>query len=273
MGFDFAKWKKDSEKKVMNPTLMLLLAGPSGGGKSFTSGTLGVDTLFLHGETESHGKDSIDLGSMKKGKGTVVSRSWVQGNADDSYANLVSILTDPELPKHFGAVVLDGLKDLTFDTIASTSMFFDFCKTPKGDHNSWKEGEAILHLMKPIMSALFKLKASNVHVVCTMVLDINEVGSDGEVLCGKPLLPTYGVAASLIPQFDDRAVVSFVGLKGKGDHYLQFKMDMKRQTSQGTTKIMHIKPKLSGVDFEKLPEYCKADLEVLAKFKKENMLK
>jgi hypothetical protein len=86
------------------------------------------------------------------------------------------------------------------------------------------------------------------------------------------------VANALIPQFDDRAVVSFATPKIKGEvrgaHYLQFKMDIKRATSAGATpKVMLIKPKLSGVGFDTLPEMCKADLEFLAKFKADNMLK
>tara|TARA_R110002126_G_scaffold42101_1_gene121991 strand:+ start:12931 stop:13767 length:837 start_codon:yes stop_codon:yes gene_type:complete len=278
MSFDFAKMKKDQEKSEVNPTLMLLLAGPAGGGKSFAGGTFGVDTLFLHGETENHGADSIKLAALKKGKGSITVQSWVGGTPDENYKNLVAILTDPELPKHFGAVVLDGLKDLTFDLISGTTMFTKHCLTNKGEHNQWKEGEAILVLMKPIMKALFSLRKAKVHTVTTMILDIQDVGASGEILAGKPLLPTFGVAAAIIPQFDDRAVISFATpkIKGeeKGDHYLQFKMDMKRSTTAGATpKIMMIKPKLSGVDFDKLPEMMLANLEFLAKFKKDNMLK
>ena len=149
MKHDFAKMKKDQEALEANPTLMLLLAGPAGGGKSFAGGTLGVDTLFLHGETENHGADSIKLAALKKGKGSITVQSWSGGTPDENYNNLVSILTDPELPKHFGAVVLDGLKDLTFDLISNTSMFTKYCLTNKGEHNQWKEGEAILSLRCP----------------------------------------------------------------------------------------------------------------------------
>ena len=277
MKYDFAKMKANQVKQENNPTLMLLLAGPSGGGKSYTAGTLGVDTLFLHGETENHGADSIALASLQKGKGGVTSVSWATGTPDESYKALINILTDEDLPNHFGAVVIDGLKDLTFDLISGTSAFAKYCQTNKGEHNQWKEGEAILHLMKPIMKALFNLRRAKVHTITTMILDIQDIGPSGEVLSGKPLLPTFGVAAALIPQFDDRAVVSFATpkIKGevRGDHYLQFKMDMKRSNSAGATpKVMMIKPKLSGVSFNSLPEMCKADLEFLAKFKADNML-
>ena len=275
--FDFAKMKKDMKAQLSNPTLMLLLAGPTGGGKSYTAGTLGVDTLYLHGETECHGVDSASQAVIEKGKGSITEESWAGGSSDESYKNLVGILTDPELPKHFGAVVIDGLKDLTFDLISDTTMFTKYCLTNKGEHNQWKEGEATLKLMKPIMTALFNLRRNRVHTITTVILDINDLGTSGEVLTGKPVLPTFGLANTLLSQFDDRAVVSFATpkVKGeiKGDHYLQFKMDIKRATTAGAVpKVMLIKPKISGVPYQALPEMCKADLEFLFKFKKDNML-
>jgi len=280
MSFDFAKMKKDQEAAAVNPTLMLLLIGPPGGGKSYAAGTFGVETLFLHGGTERHGDDSIKLACLKKGKGSVTTQSWAGKNADESYKNLVAVLTDPSLPEHFGAVVIDGLKDLTFDLISDTSMFTKYCLTDKGVHDKWREGAAIAHLMQPIMKALFALRAAKVHTATTMVLDVQDLGSTGEVLLGKPLIPTYGVASALIPQFDDRVVVSYaaptIGGEPKPDHYFQFKMDMRRSTTSattGATKVMLIKPKLSGVSYQSLPPLMKADLEFLAKFKADNMLK
>ena len=280
MSYDFGKMKKDQKALEANPTLMLLLIGPPGGGKSYAAGTTGLDTLFLHGGTERHGADSIKLGCFKKDVGTITTQSWAGKNADESYKNLVSVLTDPTLPEHFGAVVLDGLKDLTFDLISGTTMWRDFCLTDKGKHDKWREGAAIAHLMQPIMTGLFALRAAKVHTITTMVLDVQDLGSTGEVLLGKPLMPTYGVAAALIPQFDDRVVVSYAApvVKGveKPDHYFQFKMDVKRATTNletGVTKMMLIKPKLSGVSYQALPPLMKADLEFLAKFKADNMLK
>ena len=275
MSFDFAKWKADAAAKDKNPTLMLLLAGAQGSGKSYTSGTFGVPTLYLHGTAEAHGPSQAAV----TGGDLIVPHNWDLGHKTptDAYVALVKLLSDDTLKDHFGAVIIDGATDLTYGLIRETEMFRQKCTTTKGAHDSWREGEATLDLLKPIMKALQKLKAAGVHTVVTMILDVQSVDGAGGLSVVKPNLPTYGITTNLVPQFDDIAMIGEVmdhpDLE-KPAHLLQFRTSIKRiskDAKENVKSIFHITPRVTGVRKEDMPDFFKADLGILAAFKKKQM--
>lgn len=277
---DFSKLKQQALAAEPNSTLQLLLAGPSGAGKSTTSGTFGVPTLFLYGSGESHGPDQARV----FGNDDITPLNWDyhpetgEGlTPDQSYDLLVRTLTAPDLHEHFGAVVVDGATELTFNLIRHTNKFKSICTNDKGVYNAFKEGEASLDLLKPIMGALKALYENKVHTVMTMILDVQQGGVDGNVVIGKPSLPTYGITIGLVPQFNDIAIVSRVKNHPNGDgHYLQFCADIRRESKNQhgvTQKSVNFSPRLSGLSFKDLPAdgYGPADLSKIAAFKKKKL--
>lgn len=272
---DFAKLKADAKAKEKNPTLMLLLAAPQGGGKSYTSGTFGLPTLYCHGSAEAHGPAQAEV----PGGSNIVAYNWDEDakDANQAYSNLLKVLADPTIKDHFGAVVIDGASDLTFGLLRDTKAFSTLCLTTKGEHNTWEESKATLQLLKPIMKSLQRLKRDYVHTVMTMILDVQSVDSTGGLSIVKPVLPTKDITVSLVPQFDDICMVSEItdhpDLE-KPQHLLQFCTTMKRVSkdkNKNVTSIFHITPRITGVDKPDMPEYYAADLGKLAAFKKEKM--
>jgi hypothetical protein len=277
---NFSKLKQEALDVRPNSTLQLLLCGAQGSGKSTTSGTLCVPTLYLYGSGESHGPDQAKI----FGKDNITPLNWDYNpetgeplTPDQSYKLLVQILNDETLKDNFEAVVVDGATELTYNLIRHLKKFRDKCLTTKGEHNAFKEGEATLDLLKPVMGGIKSLYKQGVHTVMTMILDVQQTGLDGEVMIAKPSLPTYGITTGLVPQFNDIAIVSRVEKHPKGDgHYLQFGANMKRisKDDKGSVKkSISFSPRLAGVAMGDLPKdgYGPADLKGLAAFKARKM--
>jgi hypothetical protein len=257
--------KQQAADRTLNPTLMLLLCGPQGGGKSFTAGTLGVPTLYLYGDEEVHGPDQASI----KGGGNITPVSWSKGTPDQSYQFLLDVLNS-DVKSEFGAVVIDSSKDL-ISLIRSTEIFLSRCRTKDGGHNSWGEGTVILDLLRPIMKRLTQLHQSHVHVVMTMILEVEQMGIDGDIALGKPTLPTYGITTALCPQFPDIAVVSYVARHDDGPgHYLQFNTNVRKQSKEQDGRVkatLNLTPRITPASADELPAYGSSDLSKLAAFK------
>lgn len=280
MSFDFAKFLASKPATPdSKSTLMLLLCGPQGGGKSYAGGTFGVPTLYLHGTGEGHGPVQAATQSFKLyQKDFITGVNWdidekgEPRGPDAAYQFLLDCLSSPDLPKHFGAVVVDGLSDLTFNLIRNTRKYNQLILTEKGVVNNFKEGPAVLDLLQPILKAITVLQSKSVLTMTTMLLDVQQMGANGEISLAKPYLPTYGLTTAIIPQFDDIAVISYVSAADglEPDHYLQFDGSLKRISKNAKTekieKVMMINPRITGAE---APAIASANLAKLAKFKKD----
>lgn len=258
--------------------LFLALLGASGNGKSRTTGTLDGKTLYLYTGGERHGALSsksaggdiipvqVDFNYDKKAPYTT---------ANESYANLLSILKSPEpLAKlKIQNVVLDGLTELE-QMIRGTSAYKDKCKTSSGGHNTFAEGAATIDLMRPVMDELRNLqRILKCHIVVTCLLDVKSVGDKKEILEAGPKLTSYGVASSLIPQFDDILVVGRMQEDGKDVEY-NFQMcgnvqRTSKEVNGRIKKMINFSPRISVINHGvEIPEYIKADLKEILAIKK-----
>lgn len=274
MAFNFKAANAQVVKSLDSKALALMLLGQSGAGKSYTIGTFGVKTLFLFGSGESHGPVS----ARTKGQDNVFPIAWDRDdsgaalNPDQSYKRLLDILSDAEGIKamEFGAIAIDGATELE-QLIRATKKWEQACLTDKGKHNNFAESDATKSLFRPILDSLKNLQSTlGLHYVMTCILDIKQLGDNGSIQEASPKLSGYGVAENLIQQFPDIVTVGRMSKDDKIGHYFQFLANVTRVSKDASgvvKKTMNFNPRITGFNFEELPEAPKADLAALAKFK------
>jgi len=269
-GVDFKKLKAESHTAKLKP-LFAIIIGPSGAGKSSVCGTIGVSTLVLHNSVEHHGP----LAARTAGRGEVVGLDYTVFNAksdidvEKTLANLLAILRDENVQKEFGAVVLDSATELQ-KIVAQTDEFRKYCLTDKGTHNSFKEGEAYIFLLKKYMIDPFvKLNNAGLHVITTCAADVKSLSEDGAVSECSPKLLGFSVAHDLIRAFSDVLLVSRVvdvddeTGESKSTHRLLFKANISKQSKDikgQVLKTANFSPRISGFTLNELPDTAPADL-------------
>ena len=257
--------------------LELLLMAPSGGGKSYTIGTLGVRTLYLYATRETHGPKTakvqggdlivpvcIDYGTWP---GETAPRAFT---ADESLQFVRSVLTSLDWIKSskFEAVALDGIAALEV-IVKETNEWKKKCLSTQGKHNSFKESEASQEIIGGVINLLKGCQRElGVHIIATAMLDVKDMDGMGGISEAAPKLQGYGVCEAVVANFGDVLVVGRM-VKGTDVKWkFQSLMDVKKVAKEenGTIKkILNFSPRLSGAA---LPPILDADLSKVVKLKK-----
>lgn len=257
--------------------LELLLMAPSGGGKSYTIGTLGVRTLYLYATRETHGPKTAKV----QGGDLIVPvcidyGTWPNESepraftADESLQFVRTILTSLAWIKSakFEAIALDGIAALEV-IVKDSSEWKKKCLSVQGKHNSFKESEASQEIIGGVINLLKGCQRElSVHIIATAMLDVKDMDGTGGISEASPKLQGYGVCEAVVANFGD---VLVVGRMTKGTDVkwkFQSLMDVKKVAKEenGTIKkILNFSPRLSGAA---LPAIMDADLSKVVKLKK-----
>lgn len=269
-------WKNLKTQKIENTPFFAIILGPSGSGKSTLIGTLNVPTLFLYTSAEFHGpknaaavnKNIIPMCVDQDSKGNPLT-------ADETYQNIMDILSNDTIVKNVSAVALDSATELD-QIIRKTKTFSKACLTDKGTHNNWAESGAVISHFKPVLGALRELNSDGIHclVTCAAVTkSLDEAGAASEI---TPKLLGYESAHDLIRHFSDVLVVSRYNYTNEETqavdtiHALLFKANAtktSRDLKGNVVKTANFTPRLSGLLAQDLPDVIRADLQKLLAIK------
>lgn len=268
--FDFDAAIEQSEKDAKSPLIEAIVLAPSGGGKSYLAGTFDCKTLYLYASGENHG---VKAARTEGGANVVPVCVDLNGvDADTAIANLLAVLHDHDRVKRmgFGAVVVDGASELEV-LIRNSTAWKKACQTNKGAHNTFAEPTETLNCFRPIITALKDLqRATGVHFYMTCIIDVKDMGPNGEITEASPRLKGFSVAEGLIQQFGDILVVGRMERNGEVKHKLQFATTLTKKSSdeKGVVKrILNFSPRISGFAVQDLPENADASMAKIVEVK------
>lgn len=248
--------------------LFLVVMGASGVGKSRFIGTYPGRTLLLYGSGESHGPASASVVSGDN----LIAVPWDRNESgelqpDGILPRIKSILA-PDVLAAAGikCVALDSITNLCLD-LKRTTVYKQRCADTKGNHNPFKETEALIELLTGVIRQLQQLNDYHkVDSICTMDLSIQKVSDEGYILESKPGLPSFGVGKAIIQQFADITV-----LNRRGNNSPQFEnlavvtSSSEDRATKETVKYLEFHPRLRGV--AELPETLEATVPAIMKLK------
>lgn len=254
--------------KIKTDGLLLCVMGPSGAGKSHFIGTHPGKTLFVYGQAEAHGP-----AAAIKNNPNVTAISWAQTKegpiSPELYLKRIKEILDPTSIKAagFNCVAVDSITNLCLD-FKDTPWFKQRCRSAKGDHNPYKETEALIEMTVKILNQLQIL--SDVHdidVICTMDLQITSIGVDGTIMESKPGLPTFGAGKALIQYFPDVLVLGRINGKPRFQNFAKaISKSVDRETSE-VVKYLEYNPRLRGAN-KQLPETMEPTVAAIMELKK-----
>lgn len=270
--------KKGLAAKPKMEPLFCVILGPQGGGKSGLAGTLGVKTLVLRTPVESHGGTSartVSKGTF--GEDNIVELNIMEDakNADEAWENLLATVSDPELPKHFGAVVIDSLTDLQTNLFHELTAWKEATMTKEGKRNKLAEPGADAELFNLLINQRLKrLTEKGVHVVMLAAAQIITMGDNGDEIVAKPGLQGANPSALINRSCPDVLLVNKVRDTETGvwEHKLLFypKVTKESKTLAGVvTKTENFNMRVSHVPSDKLPESAPARLDQLIEYRKQ----
>ena len=264
--------------EVKQDGLFLVVLGASGVGKSHFIGTYPGRTLLLYGAGESHGP-----ASAIKSNSDILPLAWNRGK--DAKGNIVDLnpnkilsrikeALNPEALAAAGikCVAIDSLTNLCLD-LKNTDMFKQRCMSAKGQHNSFKETEALIELLSLVTNSLQNL--SDIHgidSICTLDLNILSVADNGLILESKPGLPTFGVGKAIIQQFPDILVLGRLGENSEPtfQNFASVNQKSKDFETQAIVKYVEYHPRLRGAIT--LPETIPANVQSILDLKEADIV-
>jgi hypothetical protein len=261
----------DEAMTVREDGLFLVVLGASGVGKSHFIGTHPGKTLLLYGAGESHGPSSA-LKSSKNLIPVMWNRAKKEGKVvdltPDQILPRINAILDPVALKAAGieCIALDSITNLCLD-LKKTTLFKQRCTSARGQHNPFKETEALIEILSGIIAKLQSLfDYHGIDSITTMDLSITSISGDGHILESKPGLPTFGVGKAVIQQFADILVLNRRG--GNEPEFENMSQVVSKSTDMETKEIVkyvEYHPRLRGVS--KLPETIAASVEAINKLK------
>jgi hypothetical protein len=264
---------KEGKKSLENKAVAAILLGASGNGKSRMCGTFGVKTLYLYTGGETHGPASAALGGSEILPVRIDFENGQQLSPDDSYKRVLDILGSTEQLKKLGigAVALDGASEL--ETLITNTNAYKARVAAEYKGNTSFAGPVVLGMFRSILVALQKLQADlGIHYVITCILNIRELGDNGQISDAEPKLAGYNVATGLIQQFPDVLAIGRVSNGEREEPMLQFGAHVQKTTKDFTTKevrkLHNFNIRVTGVDLSEAPEMLKPNFARIIEFKK-----
>jgi hypothetical protein len=261
------------KKKTLEPLFAVIL-GASGSGKSSAAGTIGLPTLYIRTPVESHGGVSASTASKRIfGEDFITEIDIFEGakNADQAWKNLLATLADPELPKQFGAVVIDSLTDLQLNVIHNLSEWKEQTTTAGGKINKLAVPGADTEFLNDLINVhLKKLHAKGVHVILLAAAVVVSTNDDGTEITAKPGLAGTNPAALVNRSCPDVLLVNRIrNEEGVFEHNFLFypKVVAEGKNLQGiVTKTEGFGMRISHLS--DLPERAAARLDELIEYRK-----
>jgi hypothetical protein len=270
MSFNFKLAEEVALKNLNNRALFAMVIGASGSGKSSSIGTLPGRTLLIYGSGESHGpKAAQALGGNVCAVCADVDESGKALTPDESFTRLLTILQDVDSiqKEKFASVAIDGAPELEA-ILSKSNRFIQMCTTDKGKLDGFSKGPNMSALLREVVSALKVLHGKGINVVMTCRADVRAMDDNGAISDCAPKLSSYGVAESLISQFDDILLVGVVEVGGKRGHVFQFNNTISKTSKDldgKIKKIFNFAPRVTCA--RDIPELLKADLKKVIELK------
>lgn len=286
MSFDFKKAKAAASKsRAIKPMKAIILGTPCAG-KSTLIGTTGLNVVLFYGKTEEHGVTAAQTISSRNGGGTVtpveytVWKTTKDGNRvlnpDASVAQLIKFLNDPVVAEEFDAIAIDSLTELQA-IYTQTKEFFDGCRTDKGAHNRWAEGDVFIRFIEQVRNCLIQLQEKGCHTFVTCAASKTPIQQDATITSYEPNLRGVKVSQDVIRMFDDVLLVDRIEDEETEEvsHKLIFKANLEKKSKdlRGViTKSINFQPRVSGFLVQELPSSVDAHLGKLiaARVKRHN---
>ncbi len=252
--------------------LQLLVAGPSGGGKSHLLGTYPGKVLLIVLGAETHG-----ISAAKKSAKNLIAvhadrtKDGLALTPEQTMDKLMAVLDSAAIQAQgFNLVAIDGLTELE-KLVRATKLWTNMCQTTKGGHDSFKETTATITLMDRILMKLINLQFEiGVDIAVTCILDVKATNpKTGEITEAQPRLQGYSIAEGRIQMFGDIITIGqMAGANGTG-RVIQMHTSLTRKSVNQDTdevkKIFGITPRLQNVAV--VPDFIKADLSEVLKLK------
>ncbi len=260
--FDFNAAVLKAKAKLEEKKLNAIVLAPSGGGKSSLMGTIGVPTLYLHCNSETHGPQQATAFAT----GEVTPICIDDGRTpDEALEFLYAILEDKEFLSSFGAIAIDSATGLE-RVIKESSVFMSALLTDKGKVNKFAESDVASAMFNKIIKLL---QATDKHTVMSLALDVKAIDGDtGEILDANPKLSTYGVAETVIMSHGDVMIIGPMTKDDKTAHRIQFggRVSKSSKDASGQVKKFHnFTPRVAGI--KTLPNSLPAKLSEVIKLK------
>jgi hypothetical protein len=269
MTFNFDTAIKEAAGELKNDKLFAIVLAPSGGGKSSLMGTFPGKTLYLYTSGEDHGpKAARALGGDAVIPLCVDMADGEKLSGDAAYERLLSIIESHDDIAKLGvdAIAIDGMSELEA-MVRGTDKWAAMCKTSKGAHSGFEEPRATITMLRPLIDGLKSLQRKcGVHVATSLILNVTELGRNGEILEANPRLQGFSVAESILQQFSDVVVVGRMEKAGKIKHKIQFLTEISKASKDEAgrmKKAMNFSPRLSGMTLDKLPALVDANFAEL----------
>lgn len=271
--FDFKKAKAEAKLPQQIRPMKAIILGTSGGGKSSLLGTSGLDLVMFYGKTEEHGPTAAKtLSNDHGGSITAIEYTvWKEENGisildpDASINNLKALLRDVEVGNEFQAVAIDSLTELQ-SIYLQTRELADGCKTDKGVHNKWAEGDVFVKFFEEVRDALITLQGKGLHCFVTCAALKSPAQNDNNVVTYEPNLRGFKVAENIIRMFDDVLLVDRTENEETEEitHRLIFKANVTKKSKDlrgNVTKSLNFQPRVAGFKVQDLPETADAILD------------
>jgi hypothetical protein len=284
MVFDFKKAKAAAGKPKLIKPMKAIVLGTSGAGKSSLIGTTGLNVVLFYGKTEEHGATAAQTLAHRQG-GTITPVEYTVWettkdgkrflNPDASIKNLMDMLTDPAVGEEFDAIAIDSLTELQA-IYMQCKEFFDGCKTDKGVHNKWAEGDVFIRFVEQVRDCLIHLQEKGLHSFVTCAAMKSPLQQDSTVTSYEPNLRGFKVAQDVIRMFDDVLLVDRFEDEETEEvsHRLIFKANLEKKSKDMRgiiTKSLNFQPRVSGYLVQELPATADACLaKVIAGRAKKN---
>lgn len=270
---NLAQLIKNGQEKLKNKNVSLILLGPSGAGKSRTCGSFGVKTLYIHTSMEKHGAQSAAAGGSEILPLNIsLDEDEKPVSADDSYKLLLDTLNNVAFIKSQGikAIALDSATELE-NIIQNTSTWKSKLVAEYKGVKSYA-GDLTLSMFRPILTALQKLQDElGIHYVMTCILNVRELGENGEILDGSPSLYGFNVATGLIQTFPDILIIGQLSDGEKTRPGIQLGTHVSRvskdQQTKEIRKLSNFHNRITGADLTTCPDIIKPSLALVAKIK------
>jgi hypothetical protein len=264
MAFDFEAAIKEASREAGQNFLGAIVLGSSGAGKSRLMGSFGCKTLYLYTTGEDHGPKSAKVaGGPDLVPLCLDFANGEQLSADAAYARLLEILGSKDQLKKMGigAIAVDGATEIE-TLIRGTTAWERACQTAQGKHNTYAEPATTVSMFRPVISALKDLQRSlQIHFVVSCILDVKELGPNGDILEAAPRLQGYTVAEAVVQQFGDVLVIGRMERNGEVKYKLQFMTEIAKSAKDEAGRMkrsMNFSPRITGAT--EIPPFLDADL-------------
>lgn len=236
--------------------LFCFLSGLQGIGKSTTAGTLEGRTLVFYAKAESHGPIQASR------KNPLVDEECVDNiHSFMQWDTMLKMVGDDAAMAPYQNIVFDSLTHI-LPFAKMSPKFISYCKPDGKSYNHFREGEAMIHVMKDLIAACRKLSDAGKNIVFLCSLEGKQL-VDG-VPQFVPMISTYRVSEYIPGLFDQVLIldrVTDVDGVPDGVYICNTSTLAKKQQKDYGVREFQVNPRIMGIDNP--PPYMEPNLQKL----------